>query len=103
MQVGESTMESMQPGQQGQALGDARTEELHRLAMTQQYLIGELSLWLARLQATAPSEESACELARLRLKTEAAPLEALPNMALRALDLARELCRDRWLGETSGH
>jgi len=94
MQVGESTMESMQPGQQGQALGDARTEELHRLAMTQQYIIGELSLWLARLQATAPCEESACELARLRLETEAAPLEALPNMALRALDLARELCRD---------
>jgi hypothetical protein len=79
MQVGQSTMESMQPGQQGQALGDARREELDRLAMTQQYIIGELSLWLAQLQATAPSEESACGFARLRLETEAAPLKPYPT------------------------
>jgi hypothetical protein len=62
--------------------------------MTRQYIIGELSLRLMQLQTTAPSDESADAFARLRLETEVAPFEALPNMALRALDLARGLCRD---------
>ncbi|MFI5143829.1 MAG: hypothetical protein ACHQHM_07370 [Thermoanaerobaculales bacterium] len=62
--------------------------------MTEQYIIGELSLWLAQLQATAPDEASATGFARLRMETEAAPLDALPGMALRALRLVRGLCRD---------
>jgi hypothetical protein len=62
--------------------------------MTQQYIIGELSLRLTQLQAKAPNHESADAFARLRLETEVAPYEALPNMVLRALDLARGLCRD---------
>ena len=62
--------------------------------MTEQYIIGELSLWLAQLQATAPDEASATGFARLRMETEAAPFEALPSMTLRALHLMRGLCRD---------
>jgi hypothetical protein len=62
--------------------------------MTEQYIIGELSLWLAQLQATAPDEESATGFARLRMEAEAAPFEAQPSVALRALHLVRGLCRD---------
>jgi hypothetical protein len=62
--------------------------------MTQQYIIGELSLWLAELQATAPGEESACGFARLRLEAETAPFAALPLVAMRALDLMRGLCQN---------
>jgi hypothetical protein len=64
------------------------------LAMTEQYIIGELSLRLVQLQAAAPNEESAREFARLRLEAESAPFAALPNTALRALGLVRGLCRD---------
>ncbi len=62
--------------------------------MTQQYIIGELSLWLVQLRANAPTEESACEFGRLRLEAEAASFAALPPIVLRALDLVRGLCRD---------
>ena len=62
--------------------------------MTQQYIVGELSLWLLQLQSIAPDDTTAAGLARLRLDTEQASLEALPEMALRALDLTRELCRE---------
>jgi hypothetical protein len=41
--------------------------------MTQQYIVGELSLWLGQLQTNASSEEAACEFARLRLEAEACP------------------------------
>jgi len=62
--------------------------------MTQQYIIGELTLRLMLLQASAPSDESAGEFQRLRLETETASFEALPYMAMHALDLVRGLCRD---------
>jgi hypothetical protein len=65
-----------------------------RVEMTQQYIVGELSLWLGQLQATAPTQEAACEFARLRLEAETAPFTALPIIALRARDLMRGLCRD---------
>jgi hypothetical protein len=64
------------------------------LAVTEQYIIGELSVRLVHLQAVAPTEESAVEFARLRLRAETAPFETLPNMALQALYLIRELCWD---------
>jgi len=64
------------------------------VAVTQQYIIGELSVRLVQLEAVAPTEESAFEFARLRVKAETAPFEALPNMALQALHLIRGLCWD---------
>jgi hypothetical protein len=62
--------------------------------MTEQYIIGELSVRLVQLEAVAPTEESAVEFARLRVRVETAPVESLPNMALEALYLIRGLCRD---------
>jgi hypothetical protein len=62
--------------------------------MTEQYIIGELSVRLVQLEAAAPTEESAVEFARLRVRAETAPFESLPNMALEALYLIRGLCRD---------
>ena len=62
--------------------------------MTQQYLVGELTLRLMQLQGSAPNRESANEFARLRRETEAAPVEALPTMTMRALRLVRGLCRE---------
>ncbi len=62
--------------------------------MTEQYIIGELSVRLVQLEAAAPTEESALEFARLRVRAETAPFESLPNMALEALYLIRGLCRD---------
>ena len=62
--------------------------------MTEQYIIGELSVRLVQLEAAAPTEEFAVEFARLRVRAETAPFESLPNMALEALYLIRGLCRD---------
>jgi hypothetical protein len=64
------------------------------LAVTEQYIIGELSVRLVQLEAVAPSEEFAYEFARLRVEAEKAPFETLPYMALHALHLIRGLCRD---------
>lgn len=69
--------------------------------MTQQYIIGELTLRLMLLQASAPSGESAGEFARLRAQTERASFEALPYLVHQALSLVRGLCRTRWLAATS--
>jgi hypothetical protein len=68
--------------------------QLGELAVTEQYIIGELSVRLVQLEAVAPNEESANEFARLRVATEKAPFETLPNMALQALHLIRGVCRD---------
>ena len=62
--------------------------------MTEQYIIGELCVRLVQLESIAPTEESAVEFARLRLSAETAPFETLPDMALQALYLIRELCWD---------
>ena len=62
--------------------------------VTEQYIIGELSVLLVQLEIVAPDEESACEFARLRAETEKASFEMLPNIALEALRLIRGLCRD---------
>lgn len=68
--------------------------QLGELAVTEQYIVGELSVRLVQLEAVAPNEESANEFARLRVATEKAPFETLPNMALQALHLIRGVCRD---------
>lgn len=62
--------------------------------MTQQYLAGELSVLLARLQAVSPSWVSAGEVARLRHEAETFPVPALTSVAERALLLADGLCWD---------
>jgi hypothetical protein len=60
--------------------------------MTQQYLAGELSLLLARLQAVATDQASARHIARLRREAEAGPLTALSSLMVRALALTDALC-----------
>jgi hypothetical protein len=64
------------------------------LAVTEQYIIGELSVRMVQLEAVAPTEKSAGEFARLRVEAETASFETLPYMALQALYLIRGLCRD---------
>ena len=62
--------------------------------MTEQYIVGELSVRLDQLEGVAPSTESAVEFARLRVQAETAAFETLPNIALQALHMLRGLCRD---------
>jgi hypothetical protein len=64
------------------------------MAMTQQYLIGELSELLARLQAVAGDQASAGDVAHLRQDEETAPLAALSWVAVRGLQLTDEMCCD---------
>ena len=59
--------------------------------MTQQYLIGELSVCLERLQA-ASAPDAARDVARLRHQVEAGTPAGLGVAALRALALADGLC-----------
>jgi hypothetical protein len=64
--------------------------------MTQQYLAGELSVLLARLQGAVGGDADgglcAGEVARLRTTAECAPLCTLANVEVRALQLADGLC-----------
>jgi hypothetical protein len=69
------------------------------VAMTQQYIIGELSVLLARLQAVAADEASAGAVARLRHAAEVSPSWALPGVEARALELTDGLC---WASLTRG-
>jgi hypothetical protein len=64
------------------------------VGMTQQYLAGELSLLLARLQAAATKQASVRDVARLLLEAEAGPLTALTSVVVRALAQADTLCWD---------
>lgn len=60
--------------------------------MTQHYLAGELSLLLARLQAVAPAQVAAGDVAGLRREAEVGPLAGLASVAVRALNLTDGLC-----------
>lgn len=61
--------------------------------MTQNYLIGELSVCLEQLEAvTAPG--AAREVISLRHEVETGPLSGLPMVAVRALAVADGLCWD---------
>jgi hypothetical protein len=62
--------------------------------MTQQYLAGELSMLLARLQAQAPNQTAARDVAQLRREAETKPVTALPSLVVRALALTDRLCWD---------
>jgi hypothetical protein len=59
--------------------------------LLQDYLIGELSVWLEELQATKTCP-AAREVTRLRYEVEAGPPAGLTSAALRALALADALC-----------
>jgi hypothetical protein len=62
--------------------------------VTQQYLAGELSMLLARLQAVVPSLASAGDIAQLRRAAETLPAGALAPVTARALEIADGLCWD---------
>ncbi|MFD1936651.1 MULTISPECIES: hypothetical protein [Nonomuraea] len=60
--------------------------------MTQQYLAGELSLLLGRLQTATANDVSARAVGRLRHEAETQPIIALTLVARRALALTDTLC-----------
>ncbi len=62
--------------------------------MTQQYLVGELSLILGELQAVAANEAVVREIARLRQEAETSPPAALAPLVKRAVDLTNRVCWD---------
>jgi hypothetical protein len=62
--------------------------------MTQQYLAGELSVLLARLQAVATNQGAVGDVAQLRREAETGPVTALPSLVVQALALADGLCWD---------
>jgi hypothetical protein len=67
--------------------------------MTQQYLVGELSLLLAQLQELSADEETAARVAGLRRTTEERGLCALAGVEAGALEIADQLC---WLSLLGG-
>jgi len=62
--------------------------------MTQQYLVGELSLLLGELQAVATNEAAVREIARLRREAETTPPAALSPVVKRAVKLTNRVCCD---------
>lgn len=67
--------------------------------MTRQYLSGELSVLLARLEAVATGRAATVAAARLRREAETWPVPALGCVVLRALALDDGLC---WESLTRG-
>lgn len=59
--------------------------------MTQQYLIGELSVRLEQLEAVA-ARSAARDIAHLRFEVENAAPSALAPAAARAIELAESIC-----------
>jgi hypothetical protein len=64
------------------------------MKMTQQYIIGELSLRLGWLQLATTDQQRAREVACLRYEAETVPLAALGSVLVRALELGNRLCWD---------
>ncbi len=60
--------------------------------MTQQYLVGELSLILGELQTVATNEAAVREIARLRQEAETTPPAALAPVVKRAVELTNRVC-----------
>ncbi len=60
--------------------------------MTQNYIVGETSLLLQRLQAPTSGSARARAMARLRYEAESGHITALPGVVERALRLADTLC-----------
>jgi hypothetical protein len=62
--------------------------------MTQQYLAGELSVLLERVQAVTASEAAGRDAWSLRQAAETVPVQALGWVTVRALALTERLCWD---------
>ncbi len=62
------------------------------MVVTQQYLIGELSLLLASVVAAAKTRTCVDEAVRLRRLAETSSLRELPAIAVRAIHLTNALC-----------
>jgi len=62
--------------------------------MTQQYLAGELSVLLERVQAVAPTEAAGRDAWALRQAAETVPVQALGWVTVRALALTERICWD---------
>jgi len=64
------------------------------LEMTQQYLAGELSVLLERVQAVTTTDAARCQVCSLRHEAETEPVWALGWVTVRALALTEGLCWD---------
>ncbi len=64
------------------------------MGMTRQYVAGELSVRLERLQAVTTTEASGRDAWSLRQAAETEPVPALGSVAVRALALTEGLCWD---------
>ena len=62
--------------------------------MTQQYLAGELSVLLERVQAVATTEAAGRDATALRQAAETVPVQALAWVTVRALALTERFCWD---------
>ena len=64
------------------------------MEVTQQYLVGEVSLRLGQLQAVVLEPSLARAVAQLRREAETSPPGALSVLMIRALDLTDAICLD---------
>jgi hypothetical protein len=64
------------------------------MGMTQQYLAGELSVLLGRVQQAATTEAAGRDAWALRQAAETGPIRALGWVTVRALALTERLCWD---------
>lgn len=62
------------------------------MAVTQQYLAGELSVLLGRVQAVATTEAAGRDAWSLRQAAETGPVQALGCVTVRALALTDRMC-----------
>jgi len=62
--------------------------------MTQQYLAGQLSVLLEKVQAAATTEAAGRDAWSLRQAVETGPVQTLGWMTVRALALTEQLCWD---------
>jgi hypothetical protein len=73
------------------------------VTMTQEYLVGEMSICLQRLEAVTAEREAAADVVRLRRQVETSPPSSLAAEAARALAVADGLCWDSLArGDTAG-
>jgi hypothetical protein len=64
------------------------------MGMTQQYLVGQLSVLLENVQAVTTTEAAGQDAWSLRQAVETGPVQALGWMTVRALSLTEQLCWD---------
>jgi hypothetical protein len=86
-------MEAAAAGAPCKAGSDARACRV-ATAVTQQYLAGELSVLLERVQAVTTTEAAGRDAWSLRQAVETGPIQTLGWMTTRALALTERLCWD---------